>query len=286
MTTFRFIDAQKADFPVAFACRVLGVSRSGYYQWLKEPTSNRCRSDEQLATTIRDIHAEHKGRYGSPRIHQELRARGERVGRKRVARLMTNQGLRGRAPKRFRRTTDSRHDHPIAPNILARNFTAEEPNQAWVGDITYVPTREGWLYLAVLLDLFSRRVVGWATSDTIDTLLALSALNMALSQRQPSSNLVHHTDRDCRYASAEYRRALAAAGITASMSRRGDCWDNAVAESFFATLEKELLDGNLLVSRAHAANAIADYIENYYNAHRLHSSLDYVSPVEYELTAA
>jgi transposase InsO family protein len=286
VTTFRFIDAQKADFPVAFACRVLGVSRSGYYQWLKEPTSNRCRSDEQLATTIRDIHAEHKGRYGSPRIHQELRARGERVGRKRVARLMTNQGLRGRAPKRFRRTTDSRHDHPIAPNILARNFTAEEPNQAWVGDITYVPTREGWLYLAVLLDLFSRRVVGWATSDTIDTLLALSALNMALSQRQPSSNLVHHTDRDCRYASAEYRRALAAAGITASMSRRGDCWDNAVAESFFATLEKELLDGNLLVSRAHAANAIADYIENYYNAHRLHSSLDYVSPVEYELTAA
>lgn len=286
MTTFRFIDAQKADFPVAFACRVLGVSRSGYYQWLKEPTSNRCRSDERLATTIRDIHAEHKGRYGSPRIHQELRARGERVGRKRVARLMTNQGLRGRAPKRFRRTTDSRHDHPIAPNILARNFTAEEPNQAWVGDITYVPTREGWLYLAVLLDLFSRRVVGWATSDTIDTLLALSALNMALSQRQPSSNLVHHTDRDCRYASAEYRRALAAAGLTASMSRRGDCWDNAVAESFFATLEKELLDGNLLVSRAHAANVIADYIENYYNAHRLHSALDYVSPVEYELTAA
>lgn len=140
MTTFRFIDAQKADFPVAFACRVLGVSRSGYYRWLKEPTSNRCRSDEQLATTIRDIHAEHKGRYGSPRIHQELRARGERVGRKRVARLMTNQGLRGRTPKRFRRTTDSRHDHPIAPNLLARNFTAEAPNQTWVGDITYVPT--------------------------------------------------------------------------------------------------------------------------------------------------
>ena len=286
MTTFRFIDAQKADFPVAFACRVLGVSRSGYYQWLKEPTSNRCRRDEQLATTIRDIHAEHKGRYGSPRIHQELRARGERVGRKRVARLMTDQGLRGRAPKRFRRTTDSRHDHPIAPNLLDRNFTAEAPNQVWVGDITYVPTREGWLYLAVLLDLFSRRVVGWATSDTIDTLLALSALNMAMRQRRPTGNLMHHTDRDCRYASAEYRQALAAAGITASMSRRGDCWDNAVAESFFATLEKELLDGNLLVSRAHAASAIVDYIENYYNAHRLHSSLDYVSPVEYELAAA
>ena len=164
-------------------------------------------------------------------------------------------------------------------------IAAQAPNEAWVGDITYVPTREGWLYLAVLLDLFSRRVVGWATSDTIDTLLAPSALKMAVKQR-PRPGLVHHTDRDCRYASAEYRRALDAAGITASMSRRGDCWDNAVAESFFSTLEKELLDGNLLVSRDHAASAIADYIENYYNSHRLHSYLDYASPVEHELTAA
>lgn len=262
------------------------MSRSGYYKWQRGKRSARERETDELATKIREIHTEHKGRYGSPRIHRELRARGDRVGRKRVARLMRIQSLRGCKPKRFRRTTDSRHDHPIASNLLERHFVTSAVDEVWVGDITYVPTREGWLYLAVLLDLFSRRVVGWAMSDTIDTRLALAALEMALEQRRPSAELIHHTDRDCRYASVDYRAALKSAGVVPSMSRRGDCWDNAVAEAFFATLEKELLDSCQFVTRAHAMAAIADYIGNYYNPTRMHSYLDYMTPIEYELNAS
>ena len=283
---FQFIHAEKANFSIAFACSALGVSRSGYYRWAKAPLSQRTCEDRKLAAQVFDIHTEHKGRYGSPRIHRELRARGQRVGRKRVARLMSNQGLRGRLPRRFRRTTDSRHGYRIAPNLLARDFHVDAVDRVWAGDITYVPTREGWLYLAVLLDLCSRRVVGWAVSETIDTRLALAALRMAVDTRSPSKGLLHHTDRDGRYASDEYQRALRDAGLTPSMSRRGDYWDNAVAESFFATLEKELLSEGLFPTHAHARSAIADYIVNYYNTKRLHSHLDYKSPVEYELTAA
>lgn len=286
MTVFRFIHAEKANVSIAFACRVFGVSRSGYYRWAKAPPSARTRNDRRLAAQVRAIHEEHKGRYGSPRIHRELRARGQRVGRKRVARLMNIQGLRGRNPKRFRRTTDSNHRNRIAPNLLQQNFAVEQPDQAWVGDITYVPTREGWLYLAVLLDLFSRRVIGWGMSETIDTRLALSALEMALDRRRPDEGAFHHTDRDSRYASDEYRRALETAGLVPSMSRRADCYDNAVAESFFATLEKELLDDTPFPTKSCARRAIADYIDNYYNTQRLHSYLGYKTPVEYELTAA
>lgn len=286
MTVFQFIHAEKANFPVAFACNALGVSRSGYYRWVKAPPSQRTCEDRRLAAEVRDIHGEHRGRYGSPRIHRELRARGQRVGRKRVARLMNIQGLRARLPRRFRRTTDSRHGYRIAPNLLARDFSAQGVDRAWVGDITYVPTREGWLYLAVLLDLCSRRVVGWAISETIDTRLALAALRMAVDMRHPPKGLIHHTDRDGRYASDEYQKALKVAGCTPSMSRRGDCWDNAVAESFFATLEKELLSEGMFPTHSRARSVIADYIVSYYNTKRLHSYLDYRSPVEYELTAA
>lgn len=282
---FELVHAERAYYPVAFSCRVLGVSRSGYYRWAGAGPSKRAQDDVKLAAEVRQIHGEHKGRYGSPRIHREMKERGCRVGRKRVARLMQQEGLVGRTPRRFRKTTDSRHKHRIAPNLLARNFSTDAPNQAWVGDITYVPTRDGWLYLAVLLDLFSRRVVGWSMSDRIDTELALNALHMAQMQRPILVGLIHHTDRDCRYASDDYQAALSDAGMVASMSGKADCWDNAVAESFFATLEKELLSTEPLKSRKETRIEVADYIERYYNDVRRHSYINYVSPLEFELAA-
>lgn len=283
---YELIHADRASVPVTLACRVAGVSRSAYYRWRKAGPSERKQSDAALAAKIRDVHGKHKGRYGSPRIHRELRARGTRVGRKRVARLMRESGLQGRSPKRFRRTTDSRHGHRIAPNLLERNFKAHAPNKVWVGDITYVPTTEGWLFLALLLDLYSRRIVGWAMSDHIDTELALSALQMAVKGRAPAAGLIHHTDRDVRYASDDYQAELARHGMRPSMSRKADCWDNAVAESMFATLEKELLSQGPMMSRADTRQAIANYIEDYYNTRRRHSFIDYATPVEYELMAA
>jgi transposase InsO family protein len=283
---FRLIHAERAQFPVAVSCRILGVSRSGYYRWLGAKPSEQTQSDTRLSAEVREIYREHSGRYGSPRVQRELAARGHRVSRKRVARLMQQQGLRGRVPRRFRRTTDSRHGFRIAPNLLARDFSAAAPNTAWVGDITYVPTSDGWLYLAVLIDLFSRRVVGWAMSNRIDTELALKALQMAANERQPLPGLIHHTDRDCRYASADYQLALRRLGMVTSMSRRADCWDNAVAESFFATLEKELLASAPLSPRAQTRRRVADYIDRYYNSLRRHSTLGFVSPLERELVAA
>jgi putative transposase len=283
---FRLIHAERAQFPVAVSCRILGVSRSGYYRWLDAKPSGQAQSDARLAAEVKEIHREHVGRYGSPRVQRELAARGHRVSRKRVARLMRQQGLRGRMPRRFRRTTDSRHGFRIAPNLLARDFSAAAPNTVWVGDITYVPTSDGWLYLAVLIDLFSRRVVGWAMSDHIDTELALKALQMAANQRQPRPGLLHHTDRDCRYASADYQLALRRLGMVTSMSGKADCWDNAVAESFFATLEKELLSTVPLSPRAQTRRIVADYIDHYYNSIRRHSTVGFVSPLERELVAA
>jgi transposase InsO family protein len=283
---FELVHAERDNYPVALSCRVLGVSRSGYYRWLKaEPSTREC-DDAALKAHVKDIHREHKGRYGSPRIHRELKDRGHCVGRKRVARLMREEGLEGRRKRRFRRTTDSRHSHRVAPNLLERDFTAESANEVWVGDITYLPTTEGWLYLAVLLDLFSRRVVGWAMSDHIDTELALKALDMARETRQPREGLIHHTDRDVRYASDEYQEALTDMGAVPSMSRKADCWDNAVAESFFATIEKELLGDEPIRPRKSTRVAIANYIENYYNTKRRHSHIGYATPLEHELVAA
>lgn len=283
---FELIHAERAKHPVALLCRVFGVSRSGYYRWLKAEPSARAQSNEKLRGLVCSIHQEHKGRYGSPRVQRELQARGRRVGRHRVARIMRQEGLVGHTPRRFRRTTNSRHGYRIAPNLLQRDFSAAGPNQVWVGDMTYIPTRDGWLFLAVLIDLFSRRIVGWALSDHINTALALEALRMATSTRTTGRGLIHHTDRDCRYASDGYQAALRKLAITPSMSRKADCWDNAVAESFFATLEKELLATQPLQHRAAARRDVADYIENYYNIRRRHSYLDYTSPIEYELMAA
>jgi putative transposase len=280
---FAFVSEEQVAFPVAVTCRVLGVSSSGYYAWKRRPGSLRSRRDLELRAQVRAAHRASSGRYGSPRVHAELRAAGEKVGRKRIARLMKEAGLEGRKRRRFRKTTDSNHSFPIAPNVLERDFSAAAPNQAWVTDITYLWTREGWLYLAVMLDLFSRRVVSWATSATIDRHLALAALGAALRERHPDAGLVHHSDRGSTYASGDYRSALEAQAIECSMSRKGDCWDNAVAESFFATLKREVEEIDQLESHAEANAVLADYIDRFYNVQRRHSTIGYVSPVEFEL---
>jgi transposase InsO family protein len=281
--TFARIHAEKATWPIELQCEVLGVSRSGYYAWKARPEAPRVRADAELVSEIRAAHVAGRGAYGSPRVHRELRANGRRVGKKRVERLMRQEGLCGRRKRRFRRTTDSNHPHPIAPNILDRAFEVDLPNGAWVTDVTYVWTHEGWLYLAAILDLFSRRVVGWATSANNDRELALTALARATSERRPQAGLLHHSDRGSVYASGDYGKALDAIGAVKSMSRKADCWDNAVAESFFATIKGEMIDHEEYETRAQASAAIEDYIERFYNTRRRHSSIGYVSPVEFEL---
>ena len=283
---FAFVAEERASYPVAFLCRVLGVSASGYYAWHARPRSVRTGRDHELGARIRAAHAASKGRYGSPRVHAELRASGEHVGRKRVARLMKQAHLAGRTRRRFRKTTDSNHAFPIAPNVLERDFSATAPNQAWVTDITFLWTQQGWLYLAAILDLFSRRVVGWATSANVDRHLALAALDHALRTRRPSHGLVHHSDRGSTYASADYRSALASHDIQCSMSRKGDCWDNAVAESFFASLKREVENIEDFESHAQANAVLVDYIDRFYNVQRRHSTIGYRSPVEFELMHA
>jgi transposase InsO family protein len=279
---FAFIQAEKAVFPVAALCRALGVSRPGFYAWQTRPEPTRAREDRGLTVEVAAIHAESRRCYGSPRIHAELRARGRRTSRKRVARLMRGCGLAGRRRRPFRRTTDSNHGLPPARNLLQRQFTATAPNRRWVTDITFIGTGEGWLFLAAILDLFSRRVVGWAVSDRLTTPLPLEALNMALAQRRPRAGLLHHSDQGGQYVSEEYRALLNCHGLVGSMSRRGDCWDNAVAESFFATLKVELVQGTNWPTRAQLKRAIFDYIEFFYNPRRRHSSLGYLSPIAFE----
>jgi transposase InsO family protein len=278
---FAFIEAEQVAFPVAVLCRVLEVSPSGYYASKKRRASARAQANAVLAVEVKAVHGESGRRYGSPRVHAELRARGRRVGRRRVARLMRAGDLAARRKRRFRRTTESRHAMPVAPNLLARNFNATAPDQASVTDITYVWTREGWLYLAAIVDLYSRRVVGWSMSERIDR--ALSALEMAVRRRRPRRGLVHHSDRGCQYASADYQSALRGLGIVCSMSRKGDCWDNAVAESFFATLKNELVHHADYPTRAAARTSVFEFIKGFYNGRRRHSTIGYVSPAEFEL---
>lgn len=280
---FAFIDAEKARWPVEVQCDVFGVSRSGYYAWKGRPEAPRTREDAEVVIEIKAASEVGRGSYGSPRVHRELRAQGRRISRKRVARLMRQEGIVARKKRRFRKTTDSKHSQPIAPNVLARNFNVELPDTAWVTDVTYVWTHEGWLYLAVILDLFSRRVVGWAASANNDRALAISALDRATSARAPAAGLVHHSDRGSVYASGDYGDALASIGAVKSMSRKGDCWDNAVAESFFATIKGEMIDHEDYQTRAAAIAAIGDYVDGFYNPCRRHSSIGYVSPIEFEL---
>ena len=279
------IARHRGEFPVRLMCRVLAVSPAGFYAAQRRESSERAMRDEALRLKVRAAHLRSRRRYGAPRVHAELQAEGELVGKKRVARLMREDGLVGRRRRRFVRTTDSRHSYPIAANVLDRRFGVEQvagPNRVWVSDLTYVPTREGWLFLAIVLDLGSRRVVGWAMRDTLEAELALAALRMALADRRPTSGLVHHSDRGSQYACGDYRRLLEEHGLVASMSKKGDCWDNAVAESFFASLETELIQEANWDTRAAARQAIFEYVEAWYNRERRHSSLGYRSPVQYE----
>lgn len=280
MSVGAFIEAEKAEFGVATVCRALGVARSGVIAARKRGPSVRAQANVALAQDIRRVENENQQRYGSPRIFHQLQNEGHTVSENRIARLMKAEGIAAKQPKRFVSTTDSKHDFPVAPNVLDRQFAASAPNQAWVGDITYLWCEEGWLYLAVLIDLYSRRVVGWAALPTLEAELPLLALERALALREPPRNFVHHTDRGSNYASTTYDNALFAAGATVSMSRTGNCWDNAPAESFFATLKRELTDS--FPSRSEALRQLTDYM-NYYNYKRLHSTINYMTPVQFEL---
>ena len=276
----------KADYSILALCRNLEVSPSGYYDWLNRRTNPgpRAVENQTLAKAIDTLHARSRQTYGSPRMVQALRKEGLHHGRNRIARLMKQAGLCGRQKGRYRvKTTDSNHDHPIAPNRLAQAPQPTAPNQLWVADITYIQTQESWLYLAAILDLYSRKIVGWAMSDRIDTALVLKALGMALLHRNPPRELLLHSDRGVQYASAEYRQALAKAGLVASMSRRANCYDNASMESFWSTLKLELVYRRNFVGHRQARSEIFDYIECFYNSQRSHSALNYCSPVDFEL---
>jgi putative transposase len=278
---YQFVAAHASEYPVTMLCRVLGLARSGYYAWRVRSHSARQKRDQQLISQIRTIFTDSHRTYGSPRVHAQLQAQGIRCARKRVARLMRHAQLQARPRRRSVRTTDSRHSEPIAPNLLARTFQAEAPNRVWVCDITYLATREGWLYLAVVLDLFGRRVVGWSMQPTLERSLVLAALEHALQRRRPPPGLLHHSDRGSQYASGEYQALLAKTQMRGSMSRKGNCWDNAAMESFFATLKAEL-PVSVFDSHAAARSAVFDYIERFYNRVRLHSTLGYRSPMAYE----
>jgi putative transposase len=273
----------KNEHPIKAMCEVLEVSRSGYYQWQSEQTSARARQTEEIKVKIARVHEASRSTYGSPRVTVVLRAQGEQIGRNRVARLMKEAGLQGRQARRYRvRTTDSAHNDPIAPNLLAEAPAPTKPDEAWVTDITYVETAEGWLYLAGVLDLYSRRLIGWAMGSSLATELPLAALRMAIHRRRPGAGLLHHSDRGCQYASADYRSMLAEHGCLASMSRRGNCYDNATMEAFWSTLKQELIYRRRFATRAEATTAIFDYIESFYNRTRLHSALGFKSPLAYE----
>ena len=263
-------------------CRLLEVSPSGYYAWSARPESRRSREERQLVVAIRAFHQASRRTYGSPRIHKDLREHGLRCGENRVARLMRKHGVRAKQARKFKATTDSKHDQPVAENLLGQDFRVSKPNTRWVADITYIATRAGWLYLAVVLDLFSRRVVGWSTSDRIDRELVIQALKAGVWQRQPRAGLMHHSDRGSQYASSDFRKILRSRGIESSMSRKGNCYDNAVAESFFHTLKVECVKEEDYQTREQARASLFDYIEGFYNTRRRHSTLGYVSPVEYE----
>ena len=284
---FACIARLRGEFSVRLMCRLLGVARAGFYAAQRRRASARARANTRLRLAIRVAHAQSRKRYGAPKIHAELRAQGVSCGRHRVARLMRAEGLRSRRPPAWVTTTQSRHAQPVAPNLVARQFAAiHERDQVWGADITYIPTQEGWLYLAIVLDLGTRRVLGRATGADLTPALTLRALEQAIARRRPQPGLIHHSDRGVQYASAAYRAVLQRHGIVCSMSRVGDCWDNAVVESFFATLKTELVHGERWPTRAAAERALTEFIDRWYNHQRRHSALGFRSPVEYERALA
>lgn len=282
---YRFIAEQQPEYPVSVLCAALDVSVSGYYAWRRRGPSQRQQDDQRLGAQIAQVFRAGRGVYGSPRVHARLQADGMCCGRKRVARLMQEQGLAARRPRHTPRTTDSQHTQPVAPNVLARDFGATAPNQKWVADITAIPTRSGWLYLAAILDVYARRVVGWAMDRLRDERLAVTALQMALTRRRPSPGLLHHSDRGSQYTSSSYQALLAQHGIAVSMSRKGDCYDNALMESFFGTLKAECVERQSFQTQAEAHACLFEYLEVFYNRQRVHSALGYRSPIAFEQSA-
>ena len=282
--SFALIDAKKAEIAIETACAALGVSVSGYYAWKGRPASRRQSDDMVLLAHIRAEFSTSNETYGSPRMHAELKEQGLGAGRHRVARLMSENGLKARQKTRFKRTTDSDHGGPVASNVLDQDFTATALDQKWGVDISYVWTAEGWLYLAIVLDLFSRRIIGWQMSDRMKRGLAMDALRRAINLRRPPRGLIHHSDRGSQYCSEDYRRLLSDHGFVASMSGRGNCYDNAMVETVFKTLKSELIWRTAFATRAEASRAIGHYIDGFYNPRRRHSSLGYVSPVTFEAT--
>jgi putative transposase len=280
------IRAHAKQFEIRQMCRWLGVSPSGFYAWQGRPLSERTKKNQRMAIEMRAIHAQVRKSYGSPRMHRELVQRGFPCSRHRIARLMRAEGLRAKPMKRFHVTTQSKHDRPLAPDRVNRNFTAQAPNRVWVSDITYVPTAEGWLYLAVILDLYSRRVVGWATSQHLDTSVVFDALEDATGRRNPGAGWILHSDRGVQYASEAVRARIALLGGLSSMGRKGDCFDNAVAESFFGSLKTEWVHGQRYQTRQEAWQDLFEYIELFYNPTRRHSTLKHLSPVQFEANAA
>ena len=276
------IDRRRNEYPIRMMCGALKVSRSGYYAWQVRPESDRSRTDQTLTPIIRQIHAESKGVYGAPRIQAELKAKGYYHGQHKVARLMRLAGLRGCPRRRFKITTRSNPNHSVASNLLQQNFTAKAPNRRWASDITYISTQQGWLYLAIVMDLYSRRIVGWSMDHWISRHLVIDALSMALGSRMPEGPLVHHSDRGAQYTSDEFRNELDRHGIKCSMSARGNCYDNAVVESFFGLLKRERVNRVRYRTREEAQADIFEYIECFYNRKRRHGYLGNISPVDYE----
>ena len=284
---FRLIEDHRDIWPVRVMCEALSVAPSGYYAWRSRPDSLRKIANRALLVDIRRVHAQHRERYGAPRIHAELRAEGQTISRKRVERVMRQHGIRARAPRRFRVcTTDSKHSLAVAENLLDQNFVTDRPDQVWLADITYIPTGEGWLYLAVILDLFTRKVVGWAMRDHLRAELTIAALTMAIQRRCPTAGLIHHSDRGSQYAAGDYRDILQAAAIVQSMSRKGNCWDNAPMESFFGTLKTELVHQSEYPDRDTARRDLFADIEGYYNRQRRHSAIGYITPERAEAKSA
>ena len=280
---YQFIAAHRTEFKITVMCGVLEVSRSGYYAWLKRPLSPQKMANQSLTQQIKQIHQHSRQTYGSPRIQAELRAQGFKCGRNRVARLMRQAQVWAKQKRKFKvTTTDSAHTYPVAPNLLNQNFTTSQSNEKWLADITYIPTAEGWLYLAAVLDLYSRRIVGWAMSDSLERPLVITALQMAVQRRQPAPGLLHHSDRGSQYASDDYQAWLTHYQICGSMSRTGNCYDNAPMESFFGSLKTELVHHCHYLSKAEAKTSIFEYIELFYNRFRRHSALLFLSPVNYE----
>ena len=283
---YRAIQEYDRRYPIRLMCRALAVSAAGYYAWRSRPESPRAVSARTVLSAIRVIHRESRETYGSPSIWDALVKQGHRIGEHRVARLMRQNGIRAKTVKKWRATTQSNHRLPVAQNTLNRQFMVEAPNRVWAGDLTYVWTTEGWLYLAVLLDLYSRRVIGWAMGHRLTVDLAEQALTMALVTRRPEAGLLHHSDRGSQYAASRYQQLLDAQGLVPSMSRKGNCWDNACVESFFGTLKRELVHHRHYATRDDATRDIFEYIEVFYNRQRRHSTLGYHSPAEYEAKTA